>query len=78
MSTHYPQREPDLRELDFRTRSQAEALERLTDKVEEATTDIRKAQDAVLAIQTKSGMMWTFFSLLGGGAVHLVLKLLHL
>jgi|GEM_PF-4663949 len=70
--------EPDLRELGFRVRSLAEAEERLTEKVEENTADIRAAQNAILAIQTKSGMMWTFFSILGGAAVHLGMKLLHL
>lgn len=70
--------EPDLRELGFRLRSLKEAEDRLTDKMEDNTTDIRTLQNDVLAIKTKSGMMWTFFSMLGGVVVHVGLKLLHL
>lgn len=80
MAPQREQNEIDIRELEFRQRTQTEILERLTNQVEANSKQSRENHESILVLEatskTKSGI-WLFVGgMMGTAAINLIVKLL--
>lgn len=66
---------PDVQDHEYAIRELTGAVKLLKESTEENAEDIKTNREDILVIKTKSGMLWAFFSMLGGATVSLVLKL---
>lgn len=66
---------PDVQDHEYAIRELTAAVKLLKESTEENEEGIKTNREDILVIKTKSGMLWAFFSMLGGATVSLVLKL---